>query len=82
MLRTCCRNTVVALRKHALQPCTLIRRIESPPSALSTPEVEGISDGDEDFYQAMVLIQSIIKGRAAQMHVLIRYNFEIETMKI
>ncbi|EFA13217.2 Protein MAATS1-like Protein [Tribolium castaneum] len=60
---------LLALRKHDLKPCTLIKKIQSPPSAISTPEVEGISDGDEDFYQAMVMIQSVIKGRAAQMHI-------------
>ncbi|XP_044258673.1 cilia- and flagella-associated protein 91-like isoform X2 [Tribolium madens] len=60
---------LLALRKHDLKPCTLIKKIQTPPSAISTPEVEGIPDGDEDFYQAMVLIQSIIKGRAAQMHI-------------
>ncbi|XP_063920812.1 cilia- and flagella-associated protein 91-like [Zophobas morio] len=60
---------LLALRKHAPVPCTLIKKIESPPSTLSTPEVEGISDGDEEFYQAIVLVQAIIKGRAAQMHI-------------
>ncbi|RZC37666.1 MAATS1-like, partial [Asbolus verrucosus] len=59
---------LLALRNDPIQPCTLLKKTGRVLFESSTPEVEAISDGDEDFYQATVLLQSVIKGRAAQMH--------------
>ncbi|XP_057661808.1 cilia- and flagella-associated protein 91-like isoform X1 [Diorhabda carinulata] len=46
---------------------TLRTRVDAFVEAPHTPEVEGISVEEEAQYQALVTLQSIIKGRAAQI---------------
>ncbi|XP_060519760.1 cilia- and flagella-associated protein 91-like [Cylas formicarius] len=48
-------------------PCTLRIRNKETVEDSNTPEVEGIPQELEDQYQAMVFLQSVIKGRAVQM---------------
>lgn len=59
----------LALHKNTVEPYSLMKKIENDPSTASTPEVECITDADEELYQATVLIQAIIRGRASQMNV-------------
>lgn len=51
------------------QPVSLRRKVELPPSAVPTPEVEGVTDEEEEEYQSVILLQSMIRGRATQMMV-------------
>lgn len=51
------------------QPVLLRRKVGMPPSAAPTPEVEGVTDMEEEEYQSVILLQSIIRGRATQMMV-------------
>ncbi|KAJ8955946.1 hypothetical protein NQ314_006795 [Rhamnusium bicolor] len=51
------------------QPCSLRTRVEDVQLESYTPEVEGMSQMEEDMYEAIVLLQSIIRGRATQMMV-------------
>ncbi|KAG5880181.1 hypothetical protein JTB14_001671 [Gonioctena quinquepunctata] len=56
------------LRKESVtRPLLLRTKLESTVEGSSTPEVEGIPEYDEQKYQAAILLQKIIKGRAAQM---------------
>ncbi|KAJ8919870.1 hypothetical protein NQ315_006399 [Exocentrus adspersus] len=48
-------------------PVTLREKLELPPSEVPTPEVEGVAEEEEELYEAIVLLQSIIRGRSTQM---------------
>lgn len=41
-------------------------KVEKSMDKVTTPEVDSISDFDEDLHQACILIQSAIRGRASQ----------------
>ncbi|XP_018568756.1 cilia- and flagella-associated protein 91-like [Anoplophora glabripennis] len=49
------------------QPVLLRRKVGKAPSAVPTPEVEGVTEMEEEEYQSVILLQSIIRGRATQM---------------
>ncbi|KAJ8975518.1 hypothetical protein NQ317_010633 [Molorchus minor] len=49
------------------RPCSLRTRIDADVVESSTPEIEGIPQLEEDVYQATVLLQSYIRGRATQI---------------
>ncbi|XP_030750097.1 cilia- and flagella-associated protein 91-like [Sitophilus oryzae] len=58
------------LRKETQrEPCYLRIRNQKPVQEVPTPEVEGVDVVQEDQYQAIVFLQSLIKGRAIQMMV-------------
>ncbi|KAF7282772.1 hypothetical protein GWI33_001921 [Rhynchophorus ferrugineus] len=58
------------LRKEITkQPCSLRIKNEKVCKGASTPEVEAIDSKQEQQYQAVIFIQSLIKGRATQMMV-------------
>ncbi|CAH1119833.1 unnamed protein product [Phaedon cochleariae] len=56
------------LRKETKKrPLSLRTKIETAVEEANTPEVEGVPQLEEDKYQAAVLLQKVIRGRAAQM---------------
>ncbi|KAL3284775.1 hypothetical protein HHI36_018918 [Cryptolaemus montrouzieri] len=55
------------LHKATKKRCTLRVRIDKTVSEASTPETDELPDMEEDKYQAIIAIQSILKGRASQM---------------
>ncbi|KAK9885821.1 hypothetical protein WA026_013693 [Henosepilachna vigintioctopunctata] len=55
------------LRKTSKRKCTLRVRIEKTVSEASTPETSELADTEEDKYQSLIAIQSMLKGRSSQM---------------
>ncbi|XP_063229726.1 cilia- and flagella-associated protein 91-like isoform X1 [Bacillus rossius redtenbacheri] len=60
---------LLALRQkqtEPLPPLRLLVRLEKPLPRPETPGTEGVPDEEEQVYQAAVLLQKLIKGRAIQ----------------
>ncbi|XP_044747701.1 cilia- and flagella-associated protein 91-like isoform X2 [Coccinella septempunctata] len=55
------------LHKTTKRKCTLRVRIDRTISEASTPETDELPEMEEDKYQALITLQSILKGRASQM---------------
>lgn len=55
------------LHKTTKRRCTLRVRIDKSISEASTPETDELPDMEEDKYQALITLQSVLKGRASQM---------------
>lgn len=55
------------LRKATKKKTTLRVRIEKEEPEAETPEIEGSYGDDEEEYQHVLLIQNVLRGRAAQM---------------
>ncbi|XP_026471660.1 cilia- and flagella-associated protein 91-like [Ctenocephalides felis] len=51
-------------KKHTTYCIDLLTKIVKPPHVACTPEVTRISDEDENEYQAIILLQKLLKGRA------------------
>lgn len=61
-------DLLIDLRKETEKKyCSLRKRNKEAHQETYTPEVEGIPPEEEEQYQAIVFLQSIIEGRASQM---------------
>lgn len=63
------------LRNSTKKRCSLRVKVDRKKKGIVTPEVDSISDPEEEMHQASVLIQSILRGRAAQKLVIFHYIF-------
>nr|XP_023022297.1 cilia- and flagella-associated protein 91-like [Leptinotarsa decemlineata] len=54
-------------KEDVKQPLSLRTKVETTIEDSNTPEVEGIPEVEEQKYQAAILLQKVIKGRAAQI---------------
>lgn len=58
---------ILGLRQVTKKECSLRVRVPPKEEPLPTPEVDIVDDEDEENSQGLILVQSVLRGRAAQI---------------